>query len=287
MAHSIAKSTSGHKAALTEHVEVIRSLGKQTIANVIEIGRLLAECKKMVGHRNFGCWLDREFGWSERTAQRFLSVHELAGTKSDKLSDLELPVSSLYLLAAPSTPEVVRNEIIARAESGEKITHKEVQKTIAKVQSARKPARSREGAHQIPANRPRPSPREYELKMHEPTRVDPRSGAFISPGFYEQAEGIAGPMTLPSTAGVRGRPATSSEWREQDFSQKDRDELVQARSSGGQQPHCCSRKTFDALAPSPLSRPRPQFSSPPGTAATAAADDGLIFLRLTRPGAAR
>ena len=60
MALSIAKSTSGHKAALTEHVEVIRSLGRQTIANVIEIGRRLAECKKMVGHKNFGCWLDRE-----------------------------------------------------------------------------------------------------------------------------------------------------------------------------------------------------------------------------------
>jgi hypothetical protein len=35
--------------------------------------------------------------------------------KFDKLSNFDLPVSGLYLLAAPSTPAAVQGEIIDRA----------------------------------------------------------------------------------------------------------------------------------------------------------------------------
>ena len=148
------------------------------------------------------------------------------------------PVSSLYLLAAPSTPEVVRNEIIARAESGEKITHKEVQKTIAKAHSARKPRG--EAKEKVPIkslrDRSRSSPREYELKIvHEPTRVlDPRevmAPAQSAPQPTEQAEGTveANDLIRPLREFVADFSRQLSEWREQgSFSQKDRDELVQA-----------------------------------------------------------
>ena len=58
-------------------------------------------------------WLEREFGWEETTALRFMCVHELA-IKSGNLQDLELPVSGLYLLAAPSTPEEARAAVVER-----------------------------------------------------------------------------------------------------------------------------------------------------------------------------
>ncbi|MGY3496686.1 hypothetical protein [Bradyrhizobium sp. USDA 4502] len=58
---------------------------------------------------------------ADMTAVRFMQVAELAG-KSNKLLDLEIPVSGLYLLAAPSTPEEAQQEIIARAESGETLS---------------------------------------------------------------------------------------------------------------------------------------------------------------------
>jgi hypothetical protein len=139
---SMAKSTSGHKTVLAEHVEAIRSLG-QTIANVIEIGRRLTECKGIVGQRNFGNWIDNEFDWAERTAQNFMRVYQLSKTESANFADLELPVSSLYLLAAPSTPESVRDEIIARAGGGVKIKHEEVQKAVAEARPARNLVRAR------------------------------------------------------------------------------------------------------------------------------------------------
>jgi len=58
-------------------------------------------------------WLDREFGWKERTAQNFIQVFE--ASKSVNFTDLDLPVSSLYLLAAPSTPETARDAVLASA----------------------------------------------------------------------------------------------------------------------------------------------------------------------------
>ena len=47
-----------------------------------------------------------------------MSVHAPAG-KFDNLSDLEVPISGLYLLAAPSTPEAVRDEVLDLAANGE------------------------------------------------------------------------------------------------------------------------------------------------------------------------
>src|SRR5262245_34891099 len=62
--------------------------GKRALADVIEIGARLAECKRICGHSNWLPWLDREFGWEETTAQRFMRVHKLAQSKSGKLADL-------------------------------------------------------------------------------------------------------------------------------------------------------------------------------------------------------
>jgi len=91
---------------------------------VIEIGARLTECKRICGHSNWLPWLDREFGWEETTAQRFMRVHKLAQSKSGKLPDL--PVSAIYLLAAPSTPEPAKTEIIERAKAGEALRVTEV-----------------------------------------------------------------------------------------------------------------------------------------------------------------
>jgi hypothetical protein len=55
--------------------------------------------------------------------------------RATNLSDLEISVSGLYLLAAPSTPEPARAEVIAQAKKG-KVSHKQVKQIVAK----RKPA---------------------------------------------------------------------------------------------------------------------------------------------------
>lgn len=100
----------------------IRSLIKRTGQDIIEIGRRLIEVKEKLQHGQFKQWLEAEFAWDERTARRFMSVPR--AFKTDKLSDLNIAPSALYILAAPSTPQQVKDEVLALAQDGTNITHK-------------------------------------------------------------------------------------------------------------------------------------------------------------------
>src|SRR5260370_7268210 len=73
---------------------------------VQSVGRRLTACKVQCGHGKWLPWLQREFGsTSESTALRYMQAHEAFGLNPSRVTDLELPMRSLYLLAAPSTPE--------------------------------------------------------------------------------------------------------------------------------------------------------------------------------------
>jgi Protein of unknown function (DUF3102) len=113
-------------------------------AHVIETSQRLAEAKVLAGHGGWLPWLEREFGWDERTAQRYMSAYQLS-LKYDTVSDLDLPMRGLYLLARPSTPEPVRQEVIQRTEAGEHFIHAEVKET-ARRRPQLKVQRSRHGA---------------------------------------------------------------------------------------------------------------------------------------------
>jgi len=67
-----------YNAALSEHAAEIRKLGKQTVENVIEIGRRLAECKRIVGYGYWLSWLESEFAWSVDTAENFIQLAALS-----------------------------------------------------------------------------------------------------------------------------------------------------------------------------------------------------------------
>jgi hypothetical protein len=112
--------------ALAEHAEEIRMLGKRVKGDVIKIGRLLTEAQKMCGRGNWRPWLEREFGWTDRHARNLMGVYALS-LKSEKFSDLEIPDSGLYLLAAPSTPTKAVDEVIERAE---RLAHAEIKRVI-------------------------------------------------------------------------------------------------------------------------------------------------------------
>jgi hypothetical protein len=156
---------------LAGNASKIRNLGKRLTENIVEIGRLLSECKTILGHGNWLPWIEREFGWTDRTAERFMQVYRLSG-KFDKMSNLEVPITGLYLLAAPSTPEEACTEVVARVGSGEKITNTELKEIIGKHKAPAVPAQSppfhllrpawadgKPPVAQIPTNAPISSPR--------------------------------------------------------------------------------------------------------------------------------
>lgn len=126
-----AVETASEEAAapiLAEHAEAIRTIGKRVLADLLEIGRRLTECRVCIRHGRWGDWLREEFGWSDSTASRYMQAYELS-TKSPNLGNLDLPISGLYLLAQPSTPDKVREEILSRAQT-ERIPHAEVKRLI-------------------------------------------------------------------------------------------------------------------------------------------------------------
>jgi hypothetical protein len=160
---------------LAQNAEVIRALGKRVIADVIEIGRRLSESKALCGHGNWLPWLEREFGWGDDTALNFMRCHQLA--ESRNFRDLSLPISGLYLLAAPSTPEQAQQQVIERAESGEHLSVADVKKLIVEARDkqametaellAAREAKIR--AEYLPTSRRPPpkqqNPREYWLQF--------------------------------------------------------------------------------------------------------------------------
>jgi hypothetical protein len=133
---------------LLAHVNAIRSLGKQTIANVISIGEHLHACKRIVGRGGWVPWLKREFAWSRQTADRFIQVFEASG-KLPKLGKLNLAVSAIYLLAEKGTPEKVLKDIVDRASKGEKVKHDDVK---AAVETAKPTKETKSNGAAAPAN---------------------------------------------------------------------------------------------------------------------------------------
>jgi hypothetical protein len=132
-ARALSYATGECASQLSKHATAIRALGKQTVDNVIEIGRRLTEAKRMLGHGSWLPWLKHEFGWTDQTARNFMLLHEFAGKPEfKKFLNLNLPVSTLYLLAAPSTPDLAKSEIIDRTAAGETPSGNEVKRVIEK-----------------------------------------------------------------------------------------------------------------------------------------------------------
>ncbi|MFZ1414937.1 MAG: DUF3102 domain-containing protein, partial [Defluviicoccus sp.] len=120
------------QAALAMRAE--ERIKARTVVTVIENGRDLLEVKNALGHGLFTQWLAQTFPFTARTAQRWMTAAEQYGAKSEVTSVLKSEV--LLLLAAPSTPEEVREEIETRAASGERITVAEVERLKREARAA-------------------------------------------------------------------------------------------------------------------------------------------------------
>lgn len=102
---------------------------------MIEIGLALIRQKGRLPHGAFLPWIEAEFGMSQQTSMRFMSVAERYG--SIKPSNLELlPPSALYELAAPSTPPEVRAEVEALLVDGAKVTVADIRRMKSEASSA-------------------------------------------------------------------------------------------------------------------------------------------------------
>lgn len=109
------------RVVVQQRTSEIKSLVKRNAQEVIEIGQKLIDVKEKLGHGKFRCWLKAEFSWGTTTAWKYMKVTETF--KCLPCEHLDIAASALYLLATPSVPESVRNEVLERANQGEPITH--------------------------------------------------------------------------------------------------------------------------------------------------------------------
>gem|GEM_PF-5421366 len=104
-----------NREPVEKSAEFVRNQVKSIAQAVIAAGQRLIEVKKLIPHGHWGSWLQAEFSWSERTAQRCMRVAEVFGSKSDTVADLD--VGALYALAARSTPPDVRDQFVREIEN--------------------------------------------------------------------------------------------------------------------------------------------------------------------------
>lgn len=113
-------------------------------ADAIENGRdLLAVKDRLAGTVGaFGAWLHAEFRMSERTAQNYMAAAREFGDHPAVVA--VLPPGTVYALAAPSTPETIRQDVIRRVEEGERPEPAAIRETITAAKRAKQQAQEAE-----------------------------------------------------------------------------------------------------------------------------------------------
>jgi hypothetical protein len=104
---------------------------KVTMQYAVEQGQALHTVRQHLAHGQFLSWIDKRLGVSDQTARNYMGAATLA-EKSQTV--LDLPVATVYKLAAPNTPPELQQEIIAKLESGEKPKPHEI---VAEIDAAK------------------------------------------------------------------------------------------------------------------------------------------------------
>ena len=199
------------------YTQDIKDLIGQASYNILAIGEKLIAVKKQLVHGDFVRWLDDEFEWDVRTAQRMMLVAQRF--KNDNLSLLPIEQSAMYLLAEKATPDAFVANVIEVAREGTVITHSKAKQMLATYKELHTPAPASPAPE--PPSTPAPPPRHHgqhphrsrlQQRQHQhrganhrrltrPTRTSiGRSGRGIRSLDACTTASTATPATLPSAA---------------------------------------------------------------------------------------
>ncbi|HOC00007.1 MAG TPA: DUF3102 domain-containing protein [Verrucomicrobiota bacterium] len=105
----------------------VNLLLERSTGDIIAIGHKLIEMKNRLGHGHWRSWLLTQWPLDISLANRWMNVARKCG----QFPHLEIPRSTLYLLAANSTPDTLRDEFVRRVEAGQPpMTHSELKAEI-------------------------------------------------------------------------------------------------------------------------------------------------------------
>ncbi len=112
------------RTRLSQITERIRKRHRAQIQSILDTGTDLLKVKGMLAHGAFVKWLEDEFDWTRQTAFRYMNAATHFGGKCNIV--LHLSPTTIYELAAPSTPDEVRDKLVKRLEKGEHVTSDQV-----------------------------------------------------------------------------------------------------------------------------------------------------------------
>jgi Protein of unknown function (DUF3102) len=122
---------------LAEYAAEIRRRGKRIKEDVVEIGRLLDFSRQRIGRGDWLKWLKVEFSWSDQTAYNFIHLYETHQDpgKFQIIWNSNLPVTALFQLTKPNTPNEALQQVAEHIEAGETPSCAEVAEIIAEAKT--------------------------------------------------------------------------------------------------------------------------------------------------------
>lgn len=115
--------------------EGIRSLGRRTTEQSLELGGYLARAKSILPERAFGAWVKAICKFTSKTARNYVAVHEHLSVYKDRIVAAAVAPTTLFVLAYANQDDV--EKVLAAIETGEQLTVAQV-KTMVGATSAKK-----------------------------------------------------------------------------------------------------------------------------------------------------
>jgi hypothetical protein len=127
---AVVKSSEDIAAQLEEIAVKMDSIAGAT---VLELAKFAAKAHELFRYKRdeggYAAWMESRLGYSRTNAYRLLDVHNQFG--SEFVPNLgHIGRSAIFLLAAPSTPDEVRTEVVNEIKAGKQPSYAEVKATI-------------------------------------------------------------------------------------------------------------------------------------------------------------
>jgi len=138
---------------------------KRSTEDIILIGQQFMAVRELLPNNKFGAWLHQEFDLTHRMAQNYMNVAMVYGNNHGEIISLFSP-TTLYLLAAPGVPDIVRREARSLALSEQRRPSvQEIRQLVARYAERLQPVSTtilfhanESTHHELPEYRNRPIP---------------------------------------------------------------------------------------------------------------------------------
>ncbi len=127
---------------LAQIAERIHARIRRTTEDIIQTGHDLVQVKAELDHGQFHEWIETKCGMTDRAARNYMHAARWAEGKPETISDL--PPTTVYALASPSTPAPIRERVVADLEAGRKVNVHEVRSRIKMARGDRRLERDEE-----------------------------------------------------------------------------------------------------------------------------------------------